>query len=66
MKKTITYHVSGISDNMYGLTTCYDVFGPMAIVWRRPFWKTPVGIISIGGSIVVLVYAMIFFVSKQG
>jgi len=62
---SIVFEVTGVEDNRYGLTVIDDEVGSLTITWERPFWETPVGIISIGGIIVVLVSAALFFLRKR-
>ncbi|MBS7631452.1 hypothetical protein KEJ47_07765 [Candidatus Bathyarchaeota archaeon] len=62
---SIIFEVTRVKDNRYGLTVIKDEVGPLTITWERPFWETPVGIISIGGIIVVIVSAAIFFLRKR-
>jgi len=62
---SIVFEITGIDDNKYGLSVIKDTVGPLTIEWERQFWETPVGIMSIGALIVVLVSVVIFFLRKR-
>jgi len=59
------FEVTNIDDHNYNITTIDDTMGPLIIEWKRPFWEKPVGIISIGGIIAILVISAIFMVKKR-
>lgn len=62
---SIVFEVTGVDNNKYGLSIINDTLGQLSIEWERPFWETPIGIMSIGALIVVLVSAVIFFLRKR-
>jgi len=59
------FEVTDVEDYNYGLTMLNDEVGPLTVVWEKPFWETPVGVISIGGLVVVIVSMAVFFFRKR-
>lgn len=62
---SITFKITGVDDQKYGLTVFKDLVGPLTIEWQRPFWQEPMGIILVGGMIAVVIFLIFSSLKKR-
>ena len=61
------FTVTGVLDHRYGLTSLHDVVGPQKVTWvEPPFWETPVGMASIGGTFLVVAATAYVLMKRRG
>jgi len=62
---SIIFEITGADDRRYGLRVIQDLVGPLTITWHRPFWQEPIGIISMGLTITLIISFIILYLMKK-
>ena len=61
-----TYIITGVEDTRYKLSTYVNAAGPRFIIWEKPFFETPLGVLSIMLFIAAtILVAAFFFLNKS-
>lgn len=61
----MTFEVTGVEDMQYKLITFIDTAGPQTITWEKPFFETPIGIVSVAAVLAVFVACAVFFLRNR-